>query len=84
MDRYKEIASEVETIALQRLEENPHEVGTHYNPYRLLTEIYENLGEYRKAAEIIRKLQVLYPNDPSVQRELERFERLMQDQTQQK
>ncbi len=81
MDRYKVIASEVEEIALKRLEEDPLEVGSYYNPYRLLTETYENLGEYRKAAGIIQKLQELYPDDPGVKRELERFQQLTQGET---
>jgi hypothetical protein len=64
VDRYKEFAGELETIALNILEENPMKFSGQYNPYQMLIEIYSNLKEYNKAIDILLRLQTYVPNDP--------------------
>lgn len=63
---YVELASEVQETAEKRLEENPTDFSSSYNPYRLLLDIYEKTGQFDKANELIDKIEVYLPNDPSV------------------
>lgn len=74
--QYKEYAAEVEKQALQLLEENPSDVQSYYNPYRILIDTYENQKEYAKLADIWQRLQTIYPNDASVQSNVEKYRNL--------
>lgn len=76
-DKYAELAREVEKKALNLIETNPNDVSSGYNPYRLLIDIYENLGEYDKAVNILTRLQNYYPNDPSIQNMIGHFKSQM-------
>ena len=75
-DRYVDIANEVERNALLALERNPGDVNSYYNPYRLLLEVYENLKEYNKLVGIWQRLEILYPNDPSVKASIQKYQQL--------
>jgi hypothetical protein len=77
-ERYREYAAEVEEIALANLERNPEDVQSYYNPYRILMDLYENLGEYRKAYELWQRIAVLYPNDPNVRSNVEKYRALIE------
>jgi hypothetical protein len=77
-DRYKEYAKEVEEIALAAIEQNPEDLRSYYNPYRLLIDIYERSGDHRKSYDIWRKIQLIYPNDPSVKANVEKYRKLIQ------
>lgn len=74
--QFEEYASEVEKKALKLLEENPTDVQSYYNPYRILIDIYESKQEYAKLADLWQRLQVMYPNDPNVQNNIERYRTL--------
>jgi len=74
--QYKEYSSEVEKQALQSLEENPADVQSYYNPYRILIDTYEKQKEYAKLADIWQRIQSIYPNDPSVQSNIEKYRNL--------
>ncbi len=64
VDRYYDIAKDVEREALARIEENPKSFNDpYYNPYQMLLEIYENLGEYNKAIKIVEDLKEYFPQD---------------------
>ena len=65
-DKAVEIGKEVEQYALDQLEKNPKNFSGRYSPYVMLLEIYENAHEYKKAIDILRRLQVYAPNDPSI------------------
>ena len=75
-DRYVDIAKEVEKNALLALERNPGDVNSYYNPYRLLLEIYENLKDYNKLVGVWQRLEILYPNDPSVKSNIQKYQQL--------
>jgi len=75
-ERYAEIANEVEKNALLALEQNPGDVNSYYNPYRLLLETYENLKDYNKLVGIWQRLEVLYPNDQSVKASIQKYQQL--------
>ena len=76
MDKYRKLAIQIEPIALKQLEDNPNDVNSYYNPYRILTDLYANLKEYNKAAEIWMRLEKMYPQDPSVKSEVQRYKAL--------
>ncbi len=64
--QYAKYAKEIEAYALKQLEINPRDVESYYNPYRMLLDTYENLGEYNKALNIVNRLKNYYPNDPTI------------------
>ena len=74
--KYEQYAKEVESMALAALEKNPEDIRSYYNPYRILIDIYENLKEYKKSYELWERLQLMYPNDPSVKANVEKYRRL--------
>lgn len=76
IDKYKELASEIEAGALKSLEANPSNIGGDYNPYFVLKQIYDNLGEYDKFLNILQKLKAIAPNDPSVDRLIDQYTKL--------
>lgn len=75
-ERYVEISAEVQIIAEKKLEENPTDFQSSYNPYRLLLDIYEKTGQYSKAIQLVDQIDSYLPGDPSVQSLRRRFERL--------
>jgi len=71
--RFREMAKDVEEQALARINENPGEVGGYYNPYMILTEVYERIGQYAKAAEVLERLLPSYPNDQGLKSAIARY-----------
>ena len=51
-----------------------------FNPYLILKQIYDNLKEYDKFVEILKKLKALVPNDPSVDKLIESYSNLAAQQ----
>jgi len=76
IDRYKEFAKEVEAEALKSIEENPRNASGDYNPYFVLKQVYDNLGEYSKFVEILKKLKTIAPNDPSIDKLINDYTKL--------
>lgn len=77
VDKYKEIILGVEKRALEDLERNPSDVSSYYNPYRILIDTYENLQEYDKLLGIWEKLEVMFPNDPTVKANIQRYRQML-------
>jgi hypothetical protein len=78
IDKYKVYAREIEKKALASIKENPTDFNSYYNPYMLLLEVYENLGEYTKAIGILEKLKEYYPNDPSINQMMQKYQAMQQ------
>ncbi|RJP67067.1 MAG: DUF2723 domain-containing protein [Ignavibacteriales bacterium] len=76
IDKYTKMARDIEKIALKQLADNPDSFTDYYNPYRVLSEIYSNLKEYKKGINLFLPLQRRYPDDPGIKAELERFKRM--------
>ncbi len=76
-DEYKLMAEELEEKALALMEKNPTDAQSYYNPYRVLMEIYEKLGDNHKLLDLWRRIQALYPNDPSVAENIRKYESLI-------
>jgi Protein O-mannosyl-transferase TMEM260-like len=75
-DNAKKLYSEVETEALQDMEENPSNLTSYFSPYRILLDLYQKEGEYGKLADIWKRIQVYYPDDPSVKANVEKYSQL--------
>ena len=66
VDRFNEIANELEPIARGLIETGQANVNSYYNPYRVLLDIYEVRKDNRKALELLQGLQAQFPNDPNL------------------
>lgn len=77
-ERYEELAREIEVEALKSIESEPMNVSGDYNPYFVLKQIYDNLGEYDKFLELLQRLKKLIPNDPSIDRMIDDYTKLAQ------
>jgi len=75
-DKAIEIGMEVEEYALRQLAENPRNFSGRYSPYVMLLEIYENSHQYKKAIDILRRLQQFAPNDPSIISKINELQKL--------
>ncbi len=75
-DKYKKIADEVESEAQNALKENPSDLS----PYRVLIDIYQNLGENRKLLDLWRHIQTMYPDDPTVKANVEKYQGIVAQQ----
>ncbi|MBI2419600.1 MAG: DUF2723 domain-containing protein [Ignavibacteriales bacterium] len=74
--QYTEISKEVEAEALKKIDENPKDVSSYYNPYRLLLEIYEKRPDYDKAINVLTRLLVYYPEDPGIKAKIDHYKGL--------
>jgi hypothetical protein len=77
-NKYLELSEQVEKQALKKLEENPNDVQSFYNPYRVLLDIYEEQNRNDKLYELWKKIEVLFPTDPTVKENVEKYRQLLQ------
>ena len=77
-DQYNRLAAEVEKEALDRLEKNPSDVQSAYNPYRILLEVYEGQGRNDKLLEVWQKLQSIFPDDPNIKANIQKYQAIVQ------
>ncbi len=75
--KFDEISADVEARAWADLENNPSDVQSYYNPYRLLIEIYESKEQYDKLLDIWKRLETMFPNDPTVKSNIEKYQKMM-------
>ncbi len=76
IEQYKYYARDVEKHALAEIERNPLDVSSDYNPYFILKQIYDNLKEYDKFLDVLRKLKQAAPNDSAVDRLIKQYQDL--------
>ncbi len=77
-EKYIKLSEIVEKMAIKKIEENPNDVQSFYNPYRVLLEIYENQNRNDKLYELWKKIEALFPNDPTVKENVEKYRQLLQ------
>ena len=73
VEKYKKIAVEVEAEAEQHLKDDPSDLS----PYRVLIDVYQNLGKNRKLLDLWRHIQSLYPQDPTVRANVEKYQKIV-------
>lgn len=76
VEQYEKIAAEVEEKAWERMAKDPTDTQSMYNPYRMLFMIYESQGNYKKLVELYQQLAKVFPNDPNIRTEIERYQRM--------
>lgn len=77
-DRYADLSKEIEKQAWIKLEQNPSDVQSYYNPYRILIDLYEEQNRNDKLLEIWQKLATLFPNDQNVISNVQKYQALVQ------
>ena len=50
----------------------------YYNPYRILLDIYEGQGRNDKLLEVWQKLQAIFPDDPNVKANIQKYQALVE------
>ena len=63
IDRFNALVNEVEPVALELIQTGKAPLASYDNPYRVLLEIYDIRKEYRKSVELLKSLQLKFPND---------------------
>ncbi|MEJ2614764.1 MAG: DUF2723 domain-containing protein [Ignavibacteriaceae bacterium] len=76
ISKANKLFSEVESDALQDMETNPSNLTSYFSPYRILLDLYEKQNAYSKLEDLWKRIQVYYPDDPSVKANIERYARL--------
>ncbi len=78
-EKFRELSLEVEEIAVAMIKANPNDYMRDGNPYMILINTYESLGEYDKLVALLKQLQIKIPNDPSIQTYIDKFQRMAND-----
>ncbi|MCX7877462.1 MAG: hypothetical protein N2510_02350, partial [Ignavibacteria bacterium] len=76
--KFDELSPEVEQKALEVLRKNPSDIQSFWNPYKLLTDIYEARGDYSRAIDILSQLEKITPNNPEVKMKIEMLRKKQQ------
>ena len=77
-EKFNMVSKDVEEQALAGLEQNPDDVNSYYNPYRILIETYEKTEQYEKLLALWQKLETMFPNDPTVKANIQRYQQIIQ------
>ncbi len=76
--QYEELVPEIEKKGWQMIDENPTDVQSYWNPYRILLDTYENTGNNRKLLEVWQRLETLFPNDQNVKSNVQKYRAIIQ------
>jgi len=76
MDKYKDIAADVEKEASKHLDVTANDLQSPYNAYSILERTYMNLKEYDKAISILEKLQIYFPNAGGIKSEIQQIQQM--------
>lgn len=74
MKQFHKYAAIVETGALEAIKENPDNVRSYYNPYRILLGLYQEEDAYQKSIDLLQKLQAMFPNQKGISQEIQVLE----------
>ncbi|MGC8594483.1 MAG: protein O-mannosyl-transferase family [Candidatus Kryptoniota bacterium] len=75
--RFEKYAVIVEEDARKAIEQNPADVQTPYNPYRILLDLYDMQGAYQKEIDLLKKLQGIFPQERSIQDRISQLQELI-------
>ncbi len=76
--KFNELSEFVEKQALAEMQRNPNDVSTYWNPYKILTDVYESRGEYSKAIDILTRLDRIAPGSPEVKMKIQMLQQQQQ------
>jgi hypothetical protein len=80
MDRFNEIAAEVEPVAKKMVESGRADVNSYNSPYSVLLEIYDVKKDYSSMLEILNELATKFPNDPGLKQRIAQVQTLLKEQ----
>lgn len=75
--QFVKYAATVEKDARKAIEQNPGDVQTPYNPYRILLDIYDMQGAYQKEIDLLKRLQEMFPQERSIQDRISQLQSLL-------
>jgi hypothetical protein len=78
LDKFNELADEVEPVAQRLIEQGRVNFQSFDNPYRILLEIYDLKQEYQKSIELLNKLALQFPNDQSIRQRITMLQMMQQ------
>jgi hypothetical protein len=70
MEQFESLAGEIETTCTALIESGQANLNSYWNPYRVLLDLYDMRKDYAKAIDLMRNLEVMLPNDPSVKQRI--------------
>ena len=76
IEKCNKLSREVEILALEKLEKDPSDIQSYYNPYRILIDIYERQEKNDKLLDIWKRIEILYPNEPSIKENVKKYQKL--------
>ena len=79
--KFRKVAKEFETVAMNNLDISIDEVNSPYSPYSMLERMYINLKEYDKAIGIMQKLETRFPQLAGIQGEITRLKQMKEHDT---
>jgi hypothetical protein len=69
-DTFEAMTQEIEPALHEIIKAGTYSLTSYYNPFRVLLDIYEIRGDKAKALDVLRSLQVHYPNDPNLKQRI--------------
>ena len=74
---FKQWAGQAIEGANKDMQENPANMRGSFNPYIILIDLYDGLGDYRAELEILQRVQAMNPQDQSVAQKIQDVQRKM-------
>jgi hypothetical protein len=82
MDRFDELANEVEVECRKMISEGKVNMSSYWNPYRVLLDLYEVRKDYAKTLDLLKGLEAQFPNDQGLKSRIQQTqERLSAQQS---
>jgi hypothetical protein len=78
VQKFNELAAEIEPICQDLIASGQVNMNTYYNPYRVLLDIYEARHEQDKTLDLLNRLAAMYPNDPGLRKRIQDLQARMQ------
>jgi tetratricopeptide (TPR) repeat protein len=64
------LAAEVEQSCRELIDAGQANLNSYWNPYRVLLDLYDMQQEYDKAIDLLKSIQVMLPNDPTIKQRI--------------
>jgi hypothetical protein len=77
MDKFNELAADLEPECRKLVESRQGNLNSYYNPYRVLFDIYQFRKEYDKSLALLKELAQSYPNDPGIKQRITETEAML-------
>ncbi len=79
--RFGELSDYVEKECRVAIDAGQVNMQSYYNPYRVLLDIYDMKRDYGKTLDLLKSIQVMYPNDPGLKQRIQATEQLLAQPT---